>query len=115
MNYKQKIEDIKKDSTNALEIAVCESIIGGNDEPEQYIKDVLQSGCQSGTVGELIYYHDTKAFYIKYLEEIEEIKNEIEDAQGEPLEIGTPMYNWLAWLGYEETTRKIAEQIGLEL
>lgn len=114
MNYKQKIEDIKNETSNELEKAVCLDILD-SEEPAQYIKEILQHGCVSGIVGILIYYNDTKAFYIKYMEEIEDIKTELEEEQGEPLKMGTPNYNWLAWLGYEETARKIADKIGLEI
>jgi|TARA_Y100000114_G_C11487968_1_gene198489 hypothetical protein len=34
------------------------------------IKDVVQHGCQGGTISELIYYADSCAFYEKYKEEI---------------------------------------------
>ena len=31
---------------------------------------MVQHGCQGGTISELIYYHDTSAFYEKYQDEI---------------------------------------------
>ena len=34
------------------------------------IEDVTRHGCQGGTISELIYYHDTSAFYQKYQDEI---------------------------------------------
>ena len=34
------------------------------------IEDVTRHGCQGGTISELIYYHDTSAFYEKYQDEI---------------------------------------------
>jgi len=34
------------------------------------ISDVVLNGCQGGTIGELIYYADSCAFYEKYKEEI---------------------------------------------
>ena len=37
---------------------------------EDTISDVVLNGCQGGTIGELIYYADTNAFYEKYQEEI---------------------------------------------
>lgn len=111
---KEKIEQLIKESENDLELYVLEDL-KDQDDPEGYLKDLLSHGCQSGMVSGLIYYTDTKAFYIKYIDEIEELKEEMEDSLGEPLKIGTPMYNWLAWFGYEETARKIADKLGLEI
>ena len=34
------------------------------------IRDTAEHGCSGGTIGELIYYADTNAFYEKYKEEI---------------------------------------------
>ena len=34
------------------------------------IEDVTRHGCSGGTISELIYYHDTSAFYEKYQDEI---------------------------------------------
>lgn len=75
-------------------------------------KHVLEHGCGLGMVSELIYYADTKAFYIKYMEEIEEIVEDLDASLGESVLIHAkfPLYNWLAWLGYEETIRKIANE-----
>lgn len=107
---------IDEETTASLRGDVAQSILdkGGDDEIKSYISDVLQHGCVSGIVSDLIYYTDTKDFYISHMDEIEELKNEVEDSLGEPLGIGTPMFNWLAWFAYEETTRKIADELGLE-
>ena len=37
---------------------------------KQYLQDIVQHGCQSGIVSELIYYSDTIAFHDKHEEEI---------------------------------------------
>jgi hypothetical protein len=44
------------------------------------IEDVTRHGCQGGTISELIYYHDTSAFYQKYKEEI---WNKLEDTRAD--------------------------------
>lgn len=82
---------------------------------ETYFRDLLQHGCQSGMVSGLVYYTDTKAFYIRHIDEIDELREEMEQSIGEPIEIGHPVYNWLAWFGYEETARKIADELGIEI
>lgn len=114
MNIKEKLEAIRNDSENELEIYVIDDILEA-DEPEVYLKDLLSHGCQSGMVSSLIYYVDTKAFYIKYIDEIDELREEMEDSTGESLKIGSPSYNWLAWFGYEEMARKVAEKLGMEI
>ena len=111
---KNKLEKLLQESTSELEKEVITDALD-NDSPKVYFKDLLEHGCVSGMVSHLISYYDTKAFYIKYMEEIDELREEMEDMTGEPLKIGYPAYNWLAWFGYEEMARKVAEKIGLEL
>lgn len=107
---------IEEETTETLKGDVARSILDAGDDNEikSYISDVLQHGCVSGTVSGLIYYTDTREFFVSHMDEIEDLKEEMEDSLGEPLNIGTPIYNWLAWFGYEETTRKIADELGLE-
>ena len=85
--------------------------------------DVLYHGCQSGIVGELIYYSDTLDFYKKYEEEINQLLYEAMNESGirdpaalfgdkwdkeDPLALDTQNQNLLAWFGFEETLRNIA-------
>ena len=96
---------------------------GGHDAAESYIKDVLQYGCQAGTVSKLIYYNDTKAFFERHKEEIKKLLTEIMHEIGvkSPAELfgaswddddyfceGIYNQNLLAWFGYEVTLRKVA-------
>lgn len=116
MNNKKLKKALKArlNTCNDIEKYVIGDILE-QDNPIQYIKDVLSHGCISGMVSGLIYYNDTQKFYIDYIDDIEELKEEMEDNLGEPLKIGTPVYNWLAWFGYEETMRKIADRLNIEL
>ena len=43
---------------------------GGHEAAESYIKDVLQYGCQAGTVPRLVYYSITTAFFGRHKSEI---------------------------------------------
>jgi predicted transcriptional regulator len=52
---------------------------------ESHLKDILEYGCASGTVSPLIYYKDTKEFYNTYTDEIDNIIDELEEMQGEPI------------------------------
>lgn len=84
------------------------------DEPEEYFEDVLNNGCQSGIVSELVYYYQTKEFFKDYCDEILELyKHYVEEGiiipQAEHMDS-----NWLAWFGFEEALRMIADDLGIE-
>lgn len=108
----KKFRDLLKKSTSPLEKYVLEDALQ-EDNAKEYLESVLEHGCVSGMVSSLIYYNNTKEFYIKYMEEIEEIIQDIQDNAGyNVLENAKfPLYNWLAWLGYEETARKIIDNL----
>lgn len=77
-----------------------------------YLKDVVEHGCQSGTVSGLIYYTDTREFYDTHILEIDEILQDYEDSTGEGFRFnGRPVSNTLAWMGYEEVARKLYEEL----
>ncbi len=106
-----------KDGNRLKEHVIDEILEHDFEERESFIKDLLKNGCQSGMIGELVYYKDTRAFYIEYMEEIEELALDLEDANNEVVapEKGTSnKYNWWAWFGYEEMMGKIAFELGIE-
>jgi len=111
MKYQKKLEAIAREQ--GIRAIVAQDALDA-ENAESYLSDVLQHGCQSGIVSDLIYYTDTKKFFIDNMEEIEELLSETEDSIGETLEKSYPLYNWMAWFGYEETARKIAEEISIE-
>ncbi len=92
-------------------------------------KDLEYGGCQSGMVGKLIYYHDTVRFYKRHQEEIDGLLHDLLTETGEsiealfgdkwekedPLGRGSLNQNLLAWFGFEETARRIAEANGYEV
>mgnify|MGYP001317793004 CR=1 FL=1 len=84
-----------------------------------WIADLMRGGCASGFVGKLVYTSDARKYYDKYYYEIEELISEIEEEIGEKVESlnkdGMDRKNFLAWLGYEETARRIAYKIGVEI
>lgn len=85
--------------------------------------DLLQHGCQSGMVSDLIYYSDTVKFYEEHQEEIDAMLQELcEDCGCRPDELFGDKWdetdplarqdlnrNLLAWFGFEETARRIIE------
>ena len=121
------IKSLKQDSDNALTKRVCNYVIdewGNYDDKKNIFTDVLHYGCQSGTVGFLIYYHDTVAFYKKYQDEINGLLSDAMDSSGiydltelfgdkwdkeDPLAKDDFNRNLLAWFGFEETLRNIGQ------
>ena len=85
------------------------------------IKDTAEHGCSGGTIGELIYYADTSAFYDKYKEEIwDRLSNMADDLGCDSIlhlivtfngakEVGSPLQlkNLLAWWAAEDVCREI--------
>jgi hypothetical protein len=108
----KKIKELESD--NALKNYVIDYILN-EDEPLIFIKDLLNNGCQSGMVTELVYYRDTQKFYNKFYNEIEELRREYEAGTGQPLEIEGDLKNWLAWFGFEQMVYEIAGEAGLDI
>ena len=76
----KNIKELKTATESKLEKRVYSYIISeweNYDDKKHIFTDVLYYGCQSGTVGFLIYYSDTVAFYKKYKEEINELLYEL--------------------------------------
>ena len=129
---KQKIKDFKKQSDNALVKYVCDYIISkwdNYDDKNDILLSVINLGCSSGIVGELVYYHDTLKFYEKFQYEIVSLLNECLDSCGcnspvelfgknwdkrDPLAIEDNNKNLLAWFGFEETIKNIANKFNIE-
>lgn len=81
---------------------------------ESFFSDLLQHGCVSGMISSLVYYIDTSDFFDRHYSEIEEIRFELEESIGSPLQPKGDLKNWLAWSGFEETARKIADELEIE-
>lgn len=116
-----KLNSIAKDGeTSELTKAVITSILyhsDGYDTPIGYMSDVLNHGCQSGMVGELIYNTDTKKFFHDHSEDILEVAATLSEELGEnigPKKENSPYSNWYAWFGYEETVRNLMNEINPE-
>ena len=94
------------------------------DSVESVIEDLQQSGCRSGMVGDLIYHHDTLAFYETHKEEINTLLYDALEITGlscndlfgetwdnsDPLALDTQNQNLLAWFGFEETAFTLARE-----
>ena len=124
----QNIKSIKQKTTSLLTKRVCNYVIENwtsDDNKKAIFTDVLNYGCQSGIVSDLIYYSDTVKFYNKYKDEINELLYCISADCGifdlsqlfgdkwdkeDPLANETTNQNLLAWFGFEETLRNIGMQ-----
>lgn len=118
------VKNLKKTAT-PLQKRVCNYVIdrwSDYDDKKGIFTDVLYYGCQSGTVGFLIYYSDTVKFYKQYKNEIDALLYEIMSDTGiyspkdlfgkrwdeeDPLGNSDYNMNLLAWFGFEETLRNI--------
>lgn len=93
------------------------------------LKDLFYGGCQSGMVSHLIYTRDTVKFFQTHRREISELLKEMMESVGcdgpkglfgdkwedtDPLAQEDPNRNLLAWFGFEETARKLADKNGIE-
>ena len=82
---------------------------------KSWFNDLLSHGCICGFVGSLIYYRDTHKFFDDHYYEIDELRTDWEDAVGVPFIIKNDLKNDLAWFGFEETARLIADELGLDV
>lgn len=94
-----------------------------SEDRKAYLQDIIQHGCQSGMVTDLIYYSDTVDFYDKYESEIWDLLEEQAEVFGKSIfemigdfngsehvtDIKT-FKNLLAWYAYEEKARELLEQ-----
>lgn len=126
---KNQLLTIKEETSNKLTLRVIDSLLDQEDI-KGYIEDLMQHGCISGMVGELIYYHDTVKFYEEFKTEIKAMLKEAMDESGlkSPQELFGDKWddedyfaeedlnqNLLAWFGYEETVRNIAYQLEMDV
>ena len=125
------VKELKRNSTSSLFKRVCNYVIDrwGDYNDKKYIfTDVLNHGCHSGVVTELIYYSDTVRFYKQYRQEINDLLYDAMSGTGlyappelfgdkwdkeDPLAQEITNQNLLAWFGFEETLRNIGNNFEL--
>lgn len=115
MKLKTKLKNLK--SHNKLKNYVIDYIIQDyetNDEIQNFFSDLLNHGCQSGMISTLIYYNDTKKFYIEFLDEINELIEKLEDELSESIKVNGNRLNFYSWLAFEETARDLANELKLD-
>ena len=92
-------------------------------------RDLMKGGCASGMVSDLIRYTDTVRFYKRHAGEIDPMLRDACDDSGclpgklfersgwddsDPLARDTTNQNILAWFGFEEAARTVANRAGLD-
>ncbi|PAM95107.1 hypothetical protein B4N84_07415 [Flavobacterium sp. IR1] len=90
---------------NKIILSDLESYGGTKKEQlKSFLEDLQNGGCISGMISEFIYHADCKKFYIQYLEDLENIREEIEDSLGEAVKNRhrLPHYTFMCWLCFEE-------------
>jgi hypothetical protein len=103
---------LEKSSYKDLEVAKAfNSIIESHTTDEEFkgwVEDVMIGGCISGIVGEFIYHSDCKQFYIQHIDELEDMKQELEEEYG-PISNRhkQPHYTFIVWLCFEEYCRDL--------
>ena len=85
------------------------------EEIEVGFSNILDYGCATGIVGSLIYYKDTHTFFDTHYEQIEELRHEYKENTGTMLQMNGDLKNTLAWFAFEETTYRMANELGLDL
>ena len=107
---------------------VKDSVSDGYSE-EEVIRDLLNNGCVSGMVSHLITWSETAEFYSEHKEEIDKLLYESLEITGlsvselfgnkwdkeDPLANEGNNQNLLAWFGFEETVRSLANEAGIEV
>ena len=119
---KVRIKDMLEETDGGTIQDVVLNWLLDSDDPKGKLEDLQRGGCQSGLVGELIYYTDTEKFYDDHRLEIENLICDLEEGTGENRielfsknleksdwydEDETQKKNTLAWFGFEETGHRL--------
>ena len=80
-----------------------------------FFEDLSHHGCVSGMISGLVAYADTHRFFDAHYNEIEELRQELEENIGEPLKINGDFKNGLAWFAFEQIAFQIAEELEFDL
>ena len=111
---RDQLNDIMEKEANTIKAFVAQQALEYHD-PKNFFIDLLQHGCISGMVSELVYYRDTHAFFERHYYEIEEIRQSLEECIGQSLEVDGDLKNWYVWMAVEETAREIAGELNMNM
>jgi hypothetical protein len=92
-------------------------LIEETDDPESrkhFIRKILELGCVQGAVTPLIFAKDIYAFHDRFQTQIDELCREHEQTTGQPVSTEEDdRKQTRTWFAVEETTRRIAEELGI--
>lgn len=108
-----------KESTFAADFnKIIENNLDGYDgNPKQQFKafaeDLQRSGCVSGMIGSFVYNSDCKEFYIKHIDDLEQMRDDLDEQIGEPIQNRhkMPHYTFVCWLCFEEYVNDLYNEI----
>lgn len=93
--------------------AIILSRIEDYDSPQNFFEDLQQGGCLSGLISEFVYNSDCKDFYIKHIDDLEWMREDLEDSIGEAIKNRhkLPHYVFMCHLCLEEYACKMYNEI----
>ena len=104
---KNYLENLLQECESELTKEVIKIALDNIDDYENlidYFTDIMEHGCISGIVTELIYYYQTEEFFNRHVDEILEIYNETLAYVDTDMEINR---NNLTWFAFEETIKSL--------
>lgn len=99
------MESLKENESSNLRSEVLDILVDHIEDYESFeevkgfMEDLRQYGCSSGMIGELIYYSDTKEFFIDNLDEIQDYVNTL--VQEHIYSINELDINEISWVVFE--------------
>lgn len=99
------MESLKENESSNLRSEVLDILVNHIEDYESFeevkgfMEDLRQYGCSSGMIGELIYYSDTKEFFIDNLDEIQDYVNTL--VQEHIYSINELDINEISWVVFE--------------
>lgn len=99
------MESLKYDASSNLRREVLDILVNHIEDYEnfedvkKFMEDLRCYGCVSGMIGELIYYSDTKKFFIENLDEIQDYLNDL--IQEHVYSVGEFDFNEIVWVVFE--------------
>lgn len=104
------MESLKENESSNLRNEVLDILINhiedcdDFDEVRGFMEDLRCYGCSSGMIGELIYYFDTKEFFIKNMDEIQDHVNQL--IQEGIYSINELDINEIVWIVFESISNE---------
>lgn len=109
----EQLWNIIHNEPHSIRSCVAKEALETEDNPVRFFTNLLSNGCASGMVNSLIYYKDTHTFFDTHYEEIEEIRLEVEEMNGDPISINGDLKNFFSWLAFEQVARYMMDELGL--